>query len=148
MMKNVSIGQEVLFFGDPVQDEKKVWRPTILHGTVTDIKQEIVGANPLRVSTTVILECPKLPERFVQRPIRKIYANTSEIRREIQRANGELDERQIMRDEIKSVKDLLVFIFTHDMEMREGNPEREVAYEKAQELLGFDLNAVIGAIEV
>lgn len=148
MIKNVSIGQEVLFLGKPVQNEKKVWCPTIDHGIVTDIKQETVGVNPLRVSTTVILECPNLRERFIQLPIRKIYANTSEIRREIQRINGELDERQIMRDEIKSIKDLLVFIFTHDMEMREGNPEREVAYEKAQELLGIDLNAVIGAIEV
>ena len=149
MIKNVKIGQNVLFFGEKFKiNEKGAMRSYIYRGVVSDIRQETLGVNPLRVHTTVTIECPKLPERFVQKPISQIYSSYNEIHRMVKVNNGEIDIRDDYRNEIKSIKDLMVFIFSHDMEMRENNPARTVAFEKAQELLGMDLNGLIGAIEI
>lgn len=150
MISNVRIGQVVLFLEErksKVIGSSEVY--TYVHrGIVKDIRQETLGINPLRVHTTVTLECPKLPERFVQRPVSQIYANVDEIYRMEKISNGEIDIRDVYRNEIKSIKNLMVFIFSHDMEMRENNPARTVALEKAQELLGMDLIGLIGALEI
>lgn len=146
---NIKIGQAVLFLGEKFKvSESGTMRSYIYRGIVTDIQQKTLGINPLRVHTTVTLECSKLPERFVQKPISQIYANYDEIQRMVKVSNGEIDIRDDYRNEIKSIKDLMVFMFSHDMEMRENNPARTVALERAQELLGMDLISLIGAIEI
>lgn len=142
-MKNISIGQTV-YFEDHRSDR-------ILCGTVSNIERKTLCSSPLRVSTDVIIDYVDASGRttFTRRQPHSLFASEADCQRQIDIDCGKLDIREVYREEIKSVRDLMVFIFTHDMEARRGNPAREVALEKTKGLMGYaHIDGLIGAIEV
>ena len=144
-MKNYAVGQTV-YFEDNRSDR-------ILCGTIKDIDQKTLSSSPLRVHTDVTIEYFKPEESCfpftTRRQPHRMFPSESECQRQIDIDCGRVDIREVYREEIKSVRDLMVFIFTHDMEWTDINPAREVALEKTKELLGYAyLDGLIGAIEV
>lgn len=144
-MKNISVGQTV-YFEDHQSDR-------ILCGTVTNIEQKTLSSSPLRVHTDITIEYFKPEESCfafkTHRQPHRLFASESDCQRQIDIDCGRVDIREVYREEIKSVQDLMVFIFTHDLERTDINPAREVALEKTKELFGYKhLDGLIGAIEV
>lgn len=146
MLKNIQVGQTV-YFEDHVKEEK------ILCGVVENIEQETLCSSPLRVHTEVIITY-FMPERscfpiMTRRSPNGLFATEADCLRQIQIDKGLIDIREVYREEIKSVKDLMRFIFTHEISYREKNAATDVALEKAVELFGFDSTELIdGCIEV
>ena len=146
MLKNIAVGQVVYF-----EDHEKTRH--ILCGTVKNIEQETLSSSPLRVHTEVIIEYFKPEVSCFSYTTRRSPAFLFESRNDCERQmlidSGELDIRYEYRNQIKSVKDLMVFIFSNDI-IRNGKcAARDVALEKTKELLGYDhIDGLIGAIEV
>lgn len=141
--------------GDTVWFEHPFCDGVIVSGNIKNVEQQTLAVQPLRVHTDVIIEYysdigPRagLITSTVKSPA-FLFESESACLQQMKIDSGEIDIRDVYRAEIQSVKDLMIFIFTHDITARHENPAYEVALEQTARLLGFEhFDMMLGAIEV
>lgn len=146
MIRNYKNGDTV-WFENPWKDAE------VISGVIRGVEQATLSVNPLRVHTDIIVEyfATSGPQqntmmKTVKSPV-FLFATQEECIRQMKIDTGEIDIRDVYRDEIRSVKDLMRFIFTQAIDKKQGNPAYEVALEKTIKLMGYD-NLIPYAIEV